>query len=219
MLALLLVAALVVSLIVFQTRRHPGTGGPSAGPTAAGSTAASAPPAGNSPSAAPSTAPGTTTATPSPTGCTVPAGWHMYSDPTGFKVPVPNGWRRHTDSYGNVVFSEPNGPRLLLIGQTRHPKGDPVADWKAQEASRRGGISGYQRVGGIHAVDYWKTCADWEWLQNEGSVRVHVRNRGFVTAHDQAYALRWDTRAEDWGRYLSDFDNIIAKGFVPARKD
>lgn len=80
-------------------------------------------------------------------------------------------------------------------------------------------MNDYERVGEIHAVDdYWKTCADWEWLETRDGTRMHVRNRGFVTARDKAYAIRWEVSAKDWVADLDDFE-LIAKGFVPAKSD
>ncbi|MFB9235200.1 protein kinase [Plantactinospora siamensis] len=237
LLAGLLVVALVAGLVAFLVLRDPGgkgNNGPAAGPSQGGSASAPAgeassaagSPTAQTPSAAPTSAapsvsasPPAASAQPGGTGFTPPAGWHMWSDPTGFKVPVPDGWSRRVDGEGNVIFVQPNGFGLLLIAQTRRPEADPVADWKSKEDYRRGHTTNYQRVGTIHAVKFWQKAADWEWLETRSGVRVHVRNRGFVTAHDQAYALRWDTRADDWDRLLPEFDNIIAKGFVPARQD
>lgn len=179
---------------------------------------------GASPTAA---APGTTAATSSPSpsasGDTsaLPSGWRMHHDPTGFSVPVPEGWRITRERYGSapdevrVYFQDPRDGRMLLIDQTDSPKPDPVADWRRQEAARRSSYRGYRRIK-IEAVDYWVKAADWEWTYNLNGVRMHVRNRGFITAPDKAYGMYWRTPEAVWEENLAAFD-IIARGFRPAR--
>ena len=78
-------------------------------------------------------------------------------------------------------------------------------------------MNNYQYLS-IKRCDYLKTCADWEWLETRDGTRIHVRNRGFVTAKNRGYALRWEVAAKDWQANLANFDRI-AKGFVPDRKD
>lgn len=69
----------------------------------------------------------------------------------------------------------------------------------------------------IKEVDYhWENCADWEWTETDGGRRMHVRNRGFVTAKDKGYAIRWNAPAEQWDADLAIF-NVIADGFRPVR--
>jgi hypothetical protein len=78
-------------------------------------------------------------------------------------------------------------------------------------------VDNYQYLS-IERCDYWKTCADWEWLETRDGTRIHVRNRGFVTASNRGYALRWEVAEKDWRANLANFDRI-AEGFVPDRKD
>ena len=172
---------------------------------------------------APTSAAPSESAAPSPTPSSdddddvLPQGWKLHEDPTGFKIPVPPGWKQESWNDGNVVFRAPNGKGLLLIGQTNQPKGDPVADWKAQEPYRRNFVQEYKLHGKIRAVEYrdWPT-ADWEWLETQNGTRMHVRNRAFVTDEDdQAYAIRWEVPADRWDAELKNFQ-IIANGFEPA---
>ncbi len=190
--------------------------------TDAGSTAA---PASSTPSVTASVSTPPTSASPTPSGTTgaaLPAGWRLHQDPTGFVVPVPPGldldyrrqWGRGPEDY-RVRFSDGQG-RALLIDQTTTPLDDAAADWRRQEAARRGNYSGYQHVK-IASVDYWDEAADWEWIFNDDyGRRLHVRNRGFVTAPDKGYAIRWDCPEDDWAANESTFE-IIAAGFVPVR--
>lgn len=154
----------------------------------------------------------------------VPDGWRLYRDPTGFQVPVPEGWRVSRRDYGNaneppdhlfvVRFTDPRSGCWLLIDQSNTPKPDPVADWRQQEAARKGTYANYRRIR-IEAVDYWDTAADWEWTYTQNGARRTV-NRGFVTAPDKAYAIRWDTPAAAWEENLETFQ-IIVDGFRPVR--
>ncbi|RKF28143.1 serine/threonine-protein kinase [Micromonospora globbae] len=184
-----------------------------AAPTAP-QTSAPAPPPPTS--AAPSaTASPTPTASPTDTSA-LPAGWRMHRDPAGFALPIPEGWRRSANG-SSVIFTDPNGVGELLIQWTDHPKKDAYADWKAQEPYRKGIVRNYQYLS-IERCDYYRTCADWDWLETRDGTRIHVRNRGFVTASNRGYAIRWEVAANEWEANLPHFD-LITKRFVPDRVD
>ncbi|MGK5517945.1 protein kinase domain-containing protein [Micromonospora sp. URMC 107] len=216
-----LVALLLLGLVVIVPMLSGGDGGdgggtPQADPTGAATTqgqpqsSAPAPPTSAAPSPTPS-------ATPSPTPDALPAGWKLHKDPAGFALPLPEGWVRRQVDGSTVVFDQSNGPGELLVQWTSSPEDDAYADWKEQEPGRKSRVNNYQYLS-IERCDYFKTCADWEWLETRDGTRIHVRNRGFVTARNRGYALRWEVAAKDWQAKLADFDRI-AKGFVPDRKD
>ena len=140
----------------------------------------------------------------------------MRGDGTGFSVPVPAGWQFGRDSDGRPLWRDPGHTRLLLIDQSRHPKPDPVKDWLANEAARRNGYDNYVRIK-IVAVDYWDKAADWEFTYTRDGHPLHVLNRGFVTAPDQAYSIYWSTPASQWADDRSQLD-VILRGFHPARQ-
>ncbi|MBO4206502.1 serine/threonine-protein kinase [Micromonospora echinofusca] len=229
----LLIGVLVVLLLVVLAVALPtllgGDGddepgpGPQAGRTSQATPGRSAAP--QTSSAAPPTSAAPSSQPPSPTLAgqgdpVVPAGWRLHTDPTGFKVPVPEGWSVRREKFGSgpedwrVRFSDGRG-RSLLIDQTTTPKGNAVADWTAQEAARKGRYPNYRRVT-IREIDYWDEAADWEWTQTSNGRTIHVRNRGFVTAPDKGYAIRWDTPADVWDENEAVF-KIIADGFRPVR--
>lgn len=134
--------------------------------------------------------------------------------PPGFDLDYRRKWGRGPEDY-RVRFSDGQG-RALLIDQTTTPLDDAEADWRKQEAARRGNYRGYQHVK-IVSVDYWDEAADWEWIfDDDYGRRLHVRNRGFVTAPDKGYAIRWDCPENDWAANEPVFE-IIAAGFVPVR--
>ncbi|MFV2017173.1 protein kinase domain-containing protein [Micromonospora sp. LOL_023] len=154
--------------------------------------------------------------TPSPDqNAPLPAGWRLHQDSTGFSVPVPEGWSVSRQG-SRVEFRETTQlGRLIIIDQTNEPKSDPVADWENQESNRRSGYINYERVR-IEAVDYYISAADWEfrYTSRQGN-RLQVRNRGFVTAPDQAYSIYWSTSADRWQEDLVFFD-LMASRFQPA---
>ncbi|MFC6014941.1 protein kinase [Plantactinospora solaniradicis] len=224
------VVLLLIALVVIVPLAN---GGSDNDPGAAPGNNPTSQPAGTPPPAttgAPSPTPAPTTAataqpSATPTGqpaLPLPAGWIMHKDPTKFSVPVPADWKMTREKTGEsadqvrVWFRDPNGPGQLLIDQTNTPEADPVKDWKSKEDHRKANTVDYKRVGQIRAVDYWDKCADWDWLETVDGVRVHVRNRGFVTAPDKAYAIRWDTAEDEWDANLPNFQ-LIADGFQPAR--
>ncbi|MEV4770908.1 serine/threonine-protein kinase [Micromonospora humida] len=215
-----LVAVLLVGLalaVPLLTRSDdPGSGTPqatdptSAAASSAAPTSAPAPPPPTS--AAPSPTP---SATPSTDPNALPEGWEMYQGPT-FTVPVPKGWRRSVRS-DSVVITEPGGVRELLIQWTSSPKKDAVVDWKGQEPNRRNIVNNYEYID-IKACGGYRTCADWDWLETRDNTRIHVRNRGFVTATNRGYAIRWEVAAKDWNANLANFA-LITSRFVPDRKN
>jgi serine/threonine protein kinase len=157
-----------------------------------------------------------TTAGPSPAapaaGVAVPAGYVRRSDPSGFSLAVPQGWT--VDRQGRFVYFRDQGTgRFLLVDQTNSPKADPVQDWEAQEQARRGGMADYRRVT-IEAVDYFLRAADWEFTFTDGGAPLHVRNRGFVTAPDQGYALYFSTPAGMWDASQDEW-RVITETFRP----
>ncbi|MEV4845606.1 serine/threonine-protein kinase [Micromonospora matsumotoense] len=219
----LLIGALVAVLLVglalavpLLTRSDdPGNGTPQADPTsaAASSAAPTSAPAAPPPTSAPPSP--TPSATPSADPNALPVGWEMYKGPT-FSVPVPKGWRRSVRS-DSVVITEPGGVRELFIQWTSSPLKDAVADWKDKEPARKNYVNNYQYLD-IKACGGYRTCADWDWLESRDNTRIHVRNRGFVTATNRGYGMRWEVAAKDWNANLDNFA-LITSRFVPDRKN
>ncbi|MEU8217542.1 protein kinase [Micromonospora taraxaci] len=213
------VALLLIGLVVvvpMLTRDDDKT--PQANPTGAAATSGAAPTSAAAPPP-PTTGPPTpsASATPSADPNALPAGWKLHRDPAGFALPIPDGWVRSQVDGNTVVFNQSNGPGILLVQWTNTPKKDAVKDWQSQEPNRASRVNNYQLLG-IKSCDFWKTCGDWEWLETRDGQRIHVRNRGFVTASNRGYALRWEIAEKDWQANLPNFDRI-AKGFVPDRQD
>ncbi|MGC5287208.1 protein kinase domain-containing protein [Micromonospora sp. DT231] len=214
-----LVALLLIGLVVIVPMLTKGDDNetPQTGPTT-GAAATSAPAQSSAPAAPPPTT-GAPSASPSATPSTdptaLPAGWKLHEGPI-FSIPLPPGWSGRQTSKDTFVFNQSGGPGIMLVQWTPTPKKDAVADWKAIEPDRRDLVKNYQLVGSIKACDWYRTCADWEWLETRDGTRIHVRNRGFVTATNRGFAIRWEIAEKDWQANLANFDQIV-KGFKPDR--
>ncbi len=222
-----LVGALVVLLLVglvvavpLLTNRDGGDGevpegaANTAGVPSTSTASASASPSPTSAAPSPSTSP-----SPSETAGGLPAGWTLRNDPVGFKVAVPDGWRRSSGSTW-VKYREPNGVSELTIDRTDRPGKDAAKAWKAIEPARKNvrGVQNYQYID-IRSFDcQWRTCADWDWLQTRDGTQLRVRNRGFVTASNRGFALRWEVPNKDWEAQLDNFE-MIFREFVPDRRN
>ncbi|PTA45739.1 serine/threonine-protein kinase [Micromonospora sp. RP3T] len=223
-----LVLVLLVGLAVAVPLLNNGDddGGDGGRPTTGSSVASAVPPApsasaspsASAPSASPSTSP-SPSASPSPTGFVLPTGWKYYTGSNGFKVPIPNGWQARPGNNQVVLYENGGARRVLFMQWTDRPEKDALADWREQEPYRRSRVKNYQLVDIVPCKGYYRTCADWDWLETrDNGTRFHVRNRGVATASNRGYALRWEVPAKDWQANLAAFD-VITKGFVPDRKN
>lgn len=145
----------------------------------------------------------------------LPAGFAWYHDPTGFSIGMPVGW--HVSHQGHLVsIQDPTGARLLIIDQTTHPKRNPLADWRQQEAARISTYPGYHRIR-LQAVHYPQAeqAADWQFTYEQGGQLTEVLNRNILVNPHQAYALYWSTPATQWSASYHLF-TAFAATFRPA---
>ncbi|MEV4202972.1 serine/threonine-protein kinase [Micromonospora globbae] len=218
-----LVVVLLLGLAVIVPLLTSGDDPEGADPRQAGNTNTAAPTAPQTSAPAPppptSAAP-SATASPTPTASPsagLPSGWTLRKDPVGFSLPVPNGWVRSAAATW-VKYEDPNGVGELTIDRTDRPGSDAEAAWREIEPARKRLVREYKLID-IWSFDCrWKTCADWDWLETRDGTRVHVRNRGFVTAHNRGFALRWEVAEKDWKTSLPDFE-MVFREFVPDRQD
>ena len=146
----------------------------------------------------------------------MPAGFHRFTNSTGFSIGVPDGWQiQHVGHY--VYLHDPsNGGIFLLIDQSDQPKPDPLADWQQQAANRASGYPGYHLIR-LAAVSYPQAekAADWEFTYDNNGVAVHILNRNILANASHAYALYWSTPEADWAADYHYFQAFAAT-FTPA---
>jgi eukaryotic-like serine/threonine-protein kinase len=145
----------------------------------------------------------------------LPPGFVRYRDPTGFSIGVPPGW--HVSHQGHLVYiQDPHGARFLIIDQTSHPRPDPLADWRQQEAARIATYPGYHRIR-LRAVHYApaERAADWEFTYVDTGQLTRVLNRNILVSAHHAYALYWSTPAWAWHASYRYF-RAFASTFSPA---
>jgi hypothetical protein len=211
LIAALVIAALVLGVLVALAIRAANDGSPAATPPAKHSTTPSASASHPTTSSRPpSSTPPSTTARANG----LPAGYHTYTDQTGFSVGVPDGWTATPSSATAIDFKDPGSSAFLRIDRTDQPKGDPKKDWEEQEKSVQKRLPGYHRIS-IESVDYrgWP-AADWEFTFGTTSL-THVRNRGFVTDPSHGYAIYLSTPDADWAASQQVFQ-VAADSFTPA---
>ena len=145
----------------------------------------------------------------------LPRGFSWYHDPTGFSIGRPENWR--ISHKGHLVYiQDPNSGRFLIIDQTTHPKPNPLADWRQQEAARISTFPGYHRIR-LQAVRYAQAerAADWEFTYDDNGQLTQVLNRNILANAHHAYALYWSTPASEWKTSYHYF-RAFAATFRPA---
>jgi len=146
----------------------------------------------------------------------MPAGWHRFTNSTGFSIGVPDGWViQHQGHY--VYVDDPANPNIyLLIDQSDAPKSDPLADWEQQQANRESGYPDYHLIR-LESVNYPQAekAADWEFTYDNNGVMVHILSRNVLANAQHAYALYWSTPESDWTADYHYF-TAFAATFVPA---
>jgi hypothetical protein len=145
----------------------------------------------------------------------LPAGFSRYHDPTGFSIGVPEGWQ--VSRQGHLVYlRDSRGGRFLIVDQSTHPRPNPLADWRRQEAARISSYPGYHRIR-LAAVHYAQAerAADWEFTYEYNGQLTRVLNRNILASARHAYALYWSTPASEW-RASFHYFRAFAATFRPA---
>jgi serine/threonine protein kinase len=208
---LLIGAAGVVALVLNRSSHRAGLTG--TGKSTGQSTPSAKPPSTPSTRSSASVASPRQSPSPTPGGSALPADFRRYQDDSGFSIGVPRGWKVSHDG-GYVYVRDPGSSRYLLIDQTTHPKSDPLADWRQQDAYRRGSDNGYSRIRLEPVTGYFEKAADLEFLHSSGGGKVHVLNRNILVNGHQAYALYWSTPASQWSGSQRYFE-VFAASFRP----
>jgi eukaryotic-like serine/threonine-protein kinase len=136
--------------------------------------------------------------------------WHLYVDPTGYRVAVPDGWT-YQKVGTTMCFRDPYGGRFLSVDPNRNPAGDPVVACRT-EATRMvkaGDLPSYKQVSLTRLPPVIKG-ADWEYTyQAPANTRMHAVTRWFKSG-PRGYALTWAVRDFDWPAQQSVRTMIIS---------
>jgi hypothetical protein len=222
-LVLVLVITLIAQAVGDEEKTPPGalpTAAPTATVTAAPTATSDAKPsvaATTPPSTAPSSAPPSSSPA-APGAVALPSGWKWHNaGATGgapaFSLPIPSN-AQVSGSGQEIQFRWNN--RLLILGRTTEPQADALADWKRQEAARRGTYRNYNFIR-LDAVEYrgYESVADWEFeYTTSNNNRQHVLRRNIRVDGSAAYSLNWYVSADDWDAAKSDLQRLY-QGFQP----
>jgi serine/threonine protein kinase len=141
----------------------------------------------------------------------LPAGYHRFTNSTGFSIGVPDGW--HISHQGHYVYvTDPSDSNVyLLIDQSDHPNPDPLADWEQQQANRKDSYPGYHLIS-LRSVNYPQAekAADWEFTYDRNGVLVHILNRNILANASHAYALYWSAPESEWSADYHYFQAFAA---------
>ncbi|MFF4029426.1 serine/threonine protein kinase [Streptomyces sviceus] len=158
----------------------------------------SGPPASPRPTPTPSR-----TATPT-AGTGLPSGYRVYHSPEGFSLALPKGWKpletqRQEDLAYRVTFGASGDPRTLAVTYSKAVGTDAVAVWRDDVEPGLRDHPGYERLGDIRATTYQgREAADMQWVEDVDGTRVRTFGRGFLIGGGRGYSLRWTTPAADW---------------------
>ena len=147
----------------------------------------------------------------------LPAGYHRFTNSTGFSIGVPDGWQiQHVGHYVYIIDPS-NAGIFLLIDQSDTPKPNPLLDWEQQAANRASTYPDYHLIR-LESVYYPQAekAADWEFTYAKDGILVHILNRNVLANAHHAYALYWSTPEGDWNAYYHYFQGF-ADTFRPAK--
>lgn len=182
---------------------------------ATGVTASTSPPASRTPDASPSMSPApspsptseptpSTTPTPpaiaSPTsaGTFVPQGWTSYRHPAiGYRIAHPIGWEVVQVDANRTDFRDPRSSTYLRVGYTDVPKPSAQQAWEEYAPQFAATHENYREIQITPTTFMGFEASVWEFTYTIGEVQLHAVDLGFVTGPD-AFALNFQTRAEDW---------------------
>ena len=196
-----------------RTAAQSGTSSRSASPPAGSGSPAGAPASGQ-------VSPSSSTSSPGSGGVgygALPAGYHRFTNSTGFSIGVPEGWQIQHAGHYVYIIDPSNAGIFLLIDQSDSPKPNPLLDWEQQAANRASTYPHYHLIR-LESVYYPQAekAADWEFTYAKDGILVHVLSRNVLANAHHAYALYWSTPASDWNAYHHYFQGF-ANTFRPAK--
>jgi serine/threonine protein kinase len=152
-----------------------------------------------------------------PSAAPAQAAWDRYQDPSGFSIRLPASWRVRARAANQVTFTGPPAGFTVVIAWTTDPRGDQLADWRQQAASRSRTDPTYHRIS-IRRVAYrGYDAADWAFTNAYGGRIFHVLDRGFIVAPGRlAYAVELYGPQAQWRSVYAGMWRELTGSFAPA---
>lgn len=172
-----------------------------------------------SPTPTPAPAPSPTptppaSASPTSAGTFVPQGWTPYRHPTiGYRIAHPSGWEVVQVDANRTDFREPRSSTYLRVGFTDVPKPSAQQAWEEYAPQFAATHENYREIQITPTTYRGFEASVWEFTYTVGEVQLHAVDLGFVTGPD-AFALNFQTRAEDWEASQGIFE-LFKRTFQP----
>jgi hypothetical protein len=152
----------------------------------------------------------------------VAAGFHRYTDSTGFSIAVPASWTGPEHRTSSIFFYAPDRRTYVQIDQTASPNPSALADWRSQDRAAPGRFAHYERLRlgptgdqpPVPDTGDGSKSADWEFTWGTGSAKKRVLDRGFVTS-GHGYAILISAPAGDWATTIGRLRTVFTS-FRPA---
>ena len=174
----------------------------------------SAPPVATGPTATATTPATAATATPSASPPPVPAGYHLYTEPSHhYSVPVPDGWTMQVDSGGDEVdFVFPAEKVDLKISALDFASTSPYDHFTNLEPATEANVDLYHRERLDPTVAFGDPAAIWEFTFQGSERKYHAIDLGFGEPGGTEYAVYVSAPDLQWDEYRAVFD-IATAGF------
>jgi eukaryotic-like serine/threonine-protein kinase len=134
--------------------------------------------------------------------------WVSYTDPgTGFRIEHPSNWTV-TPSENTVDFRDPGSSAALRIAIQSPPRASPEEVWLELERRFRTEHPSYERLRLEPTTVEGREAAAWEftWTDTSGT---RLRNSDVaMNVGNRAFALNFQTRADEWERLAFLFDRF-----------
>jgi hypothetical protein len=142
---------------------------------------------------------------------TIPAGYRLYTAPSGFSILVPKGWRQ-TPNGRSVDFKDLASRRFLRLTVSKAGGHDIMPLLAANDRANDGHLRGYRKVSIQPAQVGGRPGADWEFTHTYGGDR-HVIERSLVL-NDTWYEFYLSTREAQFGQSRAII-GTVADSFKP----
>lgn len=138
-----------------------------------------------------------------------PEGWESFTfGPGEATVAHPADWEEVQVSGTITDLRSPASGAYLRTDWTDTPAGDPVEDWRRQSAAFGERQETYEEVRIEPMTVAGHEGAIWEYIYSSGGPDLRAVNIAIVTG-DAAYALNFQTPAEEWEAHQETLDRML----------